>query len=72
LVSVILMPSSLSDLKEIGCKMSWTVQISPIFGAKGTIICSKTVRIYPRPVHFSHRSFKPGRLLVLVTTPGAL
>jgi hypothetical protein len=56
--------SSLSDLKGIGCKMIWTVQISPVFGAKGTTICLKTVKIFPRPDHFSHRFFKSDRLLV--------
>jgi hypothetical protein len=26
-------PSSLSDLKEIGCKFAWTIHISPLFWA---------------------------------------
>jgi hypothetical protein len=55
--------SSLSDLKGIGCKTIWTVQISPVFGAKGTTICLKTVKICLRPAHFSHRFFKSDRLL---------
>jgi hypothetical protein len=58
-------PSSLSDLKGIGCKMIWPVHISPLFGANGTTIGLKSVKwgkqgfrreaktrkICPRPYH---------------------
>ena len=55
--------SSLSDLKEIGCKMIWPVHISPFFGANGTTIGLKIVSICPRPYHFSLRFFMSDRLL---------
>jgi hypothetical protein len=58
-------PSSLSDLKGIGCKMNWAVHIFPLFRAKGTTIGLKSGKICPRPVHFSHRFFKSDRLLAL-------
>ena len=71
-------PGSLSDLKEIGCKMGWPVHISPPFITNGTSIGlklvqwgkqgfrrkAKTRKIRPRPAQFSLRFFKPDRLLV--------
>jgi hypothetical protein len=39
------------------------VHISPLFGANGTTIGLKSVKICPRPYHFSPRFFKSGRLL---------
>jgi len=56
--------SSLSDLKEIGSKITWPVHISPLFGANGTTIGLKIVKICPRPCYFSLRFFKPDRLLI--------
>jgi hypothetical protein len=52
-------PSSLSDLKEIGCKSVWTVHISPLFRAIERLLAFK---ICPRPVTFSLRFFKSDRL----------
>ena len=59
--------SSLSDLREIGCKMTWPVHNSPLSSANGTTIGSKSVqrgkqvfrrkaktrKFCPRPAHFS-------------------
>jgi hypothetical protein len=56
--------SSLSDLKEIGCKSVWTVHISPLFRAIERLLAFKIVKICPRPVVFSLRFFKSDRLLV--------
>ena len=56
-------PGSLSDLREIGCKMIWPVHISPLYCANGKTIGLKIVKIYPRPSHFSLRFLKSDRLL---------
>ena len=56
--------SSLSDLREIGCKMTWPVHNSPLSSANGTTIGSKSVKFCPRPAHFSLRFLKSDRLLV--------
>jgi hypothetical protein len=60
-----LMPraSSLSDLKEIGCKSVWLVYISPLFRPIEQLLAFKIVKIYPHPVTFSLRFFKSDRLL---------
>ena len=42
--------SSLSDLKEIGCKSAWTVHISLPFWAIEELLPSKIIKIWPRPV----------------------
>ena len=57
------MPSSLSDLKEIGCKFAWTVHISLLFWAIEELLPCKIIKIWPRPVKFSLRFFKSDRLL---------
>jgi len=57
-------PSSLSDLKEIGCKSVWLVYISPLFRPIEQLLAVKIVKIYPHPVTFSLRFFKSDRLLV--------
>ena len=59
----LLQASSLSGLKEIGCKSAWTVQISPLFWSIEQLLTCKTVKICPRPAEFSLRFFKPDRLL---------
>src|SRR6185437_13409604 len=56
-------PSSLSDLKEIGCKSVWLVYISPLFRPIEQLLAFKIVKIYPHPVTFSLRFFKSDRLL---------
>src|SRR6185437_12014628 len=56
-------PSSLSDLKEIGCKSVWLVYISPLFRPIEQLLAFKIVKIYPHPVIFSLRFFKSDRLL---------
>src|SRR6185437_4844747 len=55
-------PSSLSDLKEIGCKSVWLVYISPLFRPIEQLLAFKIVKIYPHPVTFSLRFFKSDRL----------
>jgi hypothetical protein len=55
--------SSLSDLKEIGCKSGWLVYISPLFRPIEQLLAFKIVKIYPHPVTFSLRFFKSDRLL---------
>ena len=45
-------PSSLSDLKEIGCKSVWLVYISPLFRPIEQLLDLKIVKIYPTPSHF--------------------
>jgi len=55
--------SSLSDLKEIGCKSVWLVYISPFFRPIEQLLAFKIVKIYPHPVTFSLRFFKSDRLL---------
>ena len=57
--------SNLSDLREIGCKMTWPVHISPLSIANGTTIGLKSVTICPRPAHFSLRFLKSDRLLAI-------
>jgi hypothetical protein len=59
------MPSSLSDLKEIGCKSVWLVYISPLFRPIEQLLAFKIVKIYPHPVTFSLRFFKSDRLLAV-------
>jgi len=59
------MASSLSDLKEIGCKSAWPVHISPLFWSIERLLTCKTVKICPRPAEFSLRFFKSDRLLVV-------
>jgi hypothetical protein len=56
--------SSLSDLKEIGCKSVWPVHISTLFWAIERLLPCKIVKICPRPAKFSLRFFKSDRLLV--------
>jgi hypothetical protein len=53
--------SSMSDLKEIGCKSDWTVHISPLFRPIEQPLAFKIVKICPRPVAFSLRFFKSDR-----------
>jgi hypothetical protein len=68
--------SSLSDLKEIGCKSAWPVHISPISWAIERLLPGKIVKTCPRPAEFCElpqcglpanpttlRFFKPDRLL---------
>jgi len=68
--------SSLSDLKEIGCKLTCPVHISPLFWAIERLLPCKIVKICPRPSQFceqpllglpaypaSLRFFKSDRLL---------
>jgi len=55
--------SSLSDLKEIGCKSAWPVHISPLFWSIERLLTCKTGKICPRPAEFSLRFFKSDRLL---------
>jgi len=55
--------SSLSDLKEIGCKSAWAVHISPLFWSIERLLTCKTGKICPRPAEFSLRFFKSDRLL---------
>jgi hypothetical protein len=55
--------SSLSDLKEIGCKSVWLGYISPLFRPIEQLLAFKIVKIYPYPVTFSLRFFKSDRLL---------
>ena len=55
--------SSLSDLKEIGCKSAWPVHISSLSWAIERLLPCKIVKICPRPAEFSLRFFKPDRLL---------
>ncbi|WP_239237262.1 hypothetical protein [Candidatus Nitrotoga sp. BS] len=69
--------SSLSDLKEIGCKLSGAVYISPLFWAIEQLLPCKIIKwgkqafrrkvkarkIYPRSAQFSLRFFKSDRLL---------
>jgi len=57
------LPSSLSDLKEIGYKSVWLVYISPLFRPIEQLLAVKIVKIYPHPVTFSLRFFKSDRLL---------
>jgi len=54
--------SSLSDLKEIGCKSVWLVYISPLFRPIEQLLAFKIVKIHPHPVTFSLRFFKSDRL----------
>jgi len=56
--------SSLSDLKEIGCKSIWLVYISPLFRPIERLLAFKIVKIHPCPVTFSLRFFKSDGLLV--------
>jgi len=58
------MPSSLSDLKEIGCKSAWTIHIPPLSRAIEELLPFKIDEIWLRPVRFSLRFFKSDRLLV--------
>ena len=55
--------SSMSALKEIGCKNVWLVYISPLFRPIEQLLVFKIVKIYPHPVTFSLRFFKSDRLL---------
>jgi hypothetical protein len=61
--------SSLSDLKEIGCKSAWLVYISPLFRPIEQLLAFKIVKIYPHPVTFSLRFFKSDRLLEVLLKP---
>ena len=56
-------PSSLSDLKKIGCKSAWPVHILPLFWSTERLLTCKIVKICPRPAEFSLRFFKSDRLL---------
>ena len=58
-------PSSLSDLKEIGCKSVWPVHVSPISWAIERLLPGEIVKTCPRPAEFSLRFFKSDRLLVI-------
>jgi len=42
-------PSSLSDLKEIGCKSVWPVHISPLFWSIERLLTCKTGKNLPSP-----------------------
>jgi len=55
--------SSLSDLKEIGCKSAWTIHIPPLSRAIEELLPFKIDEIWLRPVRFSLRFFKSDRLL---------
>ncbi len=57
------MASSLSDLKEIGCKSVWLPYISPLFRPIEQLLAVKIVKVYPPSAAFSLRFFKSGRLL---------
>jgi len=59
------MASSLSDLKEIGCKSAWTIHIPPLSRAIEELLPFKIDEIWLRPVRFSLRFFKSDRLLGL-------
>ena len=50
-------------MKEIGCKFARTVHISLFFWAIEALLPCKIIKIWPRPVKFSLRLFKPDRLL---------
>ena len=54
--------SSLSDLKEIGCKSVWLIHISPLFRPIEWLLAFKIRKICPHPDTFSLRFFKPDRL----------
>ena len=56
-------PSSLSDLKEIGCKSAWTIHIPPLSRTIEELLPFKIDEIWLRPVRFSLRFFKSDRLL---------
>ena len=62
-MAINLVPSSLSDLKEIGCKSAWSVHISPLFWSIERLLTCKIVKICPSPAEFSLRFFKSDRLL---------
>jgi len=51
-------PSSLSDLKENGCKSAWLAYISPLFRSTEQLLVFKIVKIYPYPITFSLRFFR--------------
>ena len=56
--------SSLSDLREIGCKMTWPVHNSPLSSPMEQPLALESVKFCPRPAHFSLRFLKSDRLLV--------
>jgi hypothetical protein len=60
-------PSSLSDLKEIGCKFAWPVHISPLFWAIEQLLPGKTSKICPRPAKFCEHPLRglPAKIISL-------
>ena len=47
-----LLPRSLSDLKEIYCKFAWTTHISPLSWSIEQLLTRETSKICPRPAKF--------------------
>jgi len=56
-------PSSLSGLKEIGCKSVCAVHIPPLFWAIEELLPFKIDEIWPRAAEFTLRFSKSDRLL---------
>ncbi|OGT00555.1 MAG: hypothetical protein A3F73_07065 [Gallionellales bacterium RIFCSPLOWO2_12_FULL_59_22] len=51
-------PSSLSDLKEIGCKSAWPVHIAPLFWSIEQLLTCKIGKICPRSAEFCEQPLR--------------